>query len=166
MITANKSHSKDRLSETETRLIEDNLRLAAAQAHSFKNSGYDIQDLISIGYIGLVKAAKSFKPELGFQFSTLATICIRHEISRELKKSRLTKKPEELTIDIEGVEDGHFWDLVPENLDDKEKTILKMRLIDNLTFREIGDKVGCTKAWASKKYQNIIEKIKAANEKT
>ena len=159
-----KSHSKE-LSDVEKRLIENNLGLAAAQAHTFKNSGFEIQDLVSIGYVGLVKAAKAFNPDFGFQFSTLATICIRREILREVKKANSHKKEEELTIDIEGVEGEDFWELVPESITDNEKDILRLRLVEGSTFREIGEKMGCTKAWASLKYKNIIRKIKEANEK-
>lgn len=155
-------HSKER-EEFEKRLIEDNILLAAAQAHSFPTSGFDVQDLLQIGSIGLIKAARSFNPDLGFKFSTLATICIRREIIRELKKDQAHKKPEELSIDIEKIEGDDFWELVPDSLNTKEREILKLRLIDGLTFREIGEKMDCTKAWASSQYKSIIDKVREAN---
>ena len=160
-----KTSPSNPLSEIERRLVEDNLGLVAAQAHTFKNKGYnELDDLISIGSIGIIKAARSFKPELGFRFSTYATICIRREIIRELQLSCQKNKLDELTIDISKEEDLGFWDMVPDNVDEMERRILDMRLIHGYKFREIGEKLGFTRAWACHKFNSTIKKIKEANE--
>lgn len=162
---AAKTSRSNELSENERRLVEDNLGLVAAQAHTFKNKGYnELDDLISIGSIGIIKAARSFKPELGFKFSTYATICIRREIIRELQLSCQKHKLDELTIDIGKDEDLGFWDMVPDSIDEVGRKILNMRLIYGFTFREIGEKLGFTRAWACAKYNSIIKTIREANE--
>jgi len=72
-------------------LIEHNLRLVAHIVKKFDNTGEDIEDLISIGTIGLIKAIESFQPDKGTKLATFAARCIENEILmhlRSLKKSR------------------------------------------------------------------------------
>lgn len=72
-------------------LIEHNLRLVAHIVKKFDNTGEDLEDLISIGTIGLIKAIESFSPEKGTKLATFAARCIENEILmhlRSLKKSR------------------------------------------------------------------------------
>lgn len=77
--------------EARNKLIEHNLRLVAHIVKKFDNTGEDLEDLISIGTIGLIKAIESFSPDKGTKLATFAARCIENEILmhlRSLKKSR------------------------------------------------------------------------------
>jgi RNA polymerase sporulation-specific sigma factor len=107
-------------------LIEHNLRLVAHIVKKFDNTGEDLEDLISIGTIGLIKAIESFSPDKGTKLATFAARCIENEILmhlRSLKKTRkdvslhdpigTDKEGNEITlIDILGSEADDVADLV------------------------------------------------------
>lgn len=68
--------------QSRNKLIEHNLRLVAHIVKKFDNTGEDLEDLISIGTIGLIKAIESFRPNKGTKLATFAARCIENEISR------------------------------------------------------------------------------------
>ena len=72
-------------------LIERNLRLVVYIAQRFGNTGVNMEDLISVGSIGLVKAVNTFKPEKQIRLATYATRCIENEILMELRRDRRRK---------------------------------------------------------------------------
>jgi RNA polymerase sporulation-specific sigma factor len=73
-------------------LIEHNLRLVAHIVKKFDNTGEDLEDLISIGTIGLIKAIESFSPDKGTKLATFAARCIENEILMHLRSLKKTKK--------------------------------------------------------------------------
>jgi RNA polymerase sporulation-specific sigma factor len=72
--------------ETKQKLIEHNLRLVVYIAKKFENTGLDIEDLISVGSIGLIKAVNSFKYEKNIKLATYSSRCIENEILMHLRK--------------------------------------------------------------------------------
>jgi len=89
-------------------LIERNLRLVVYIARKFENTGINIEDLISIGSIGLIKAINTFNPEKNIKLATYASRCIENEILMFLRKNSKTKSEvsidEPLNVDWEGNE--------------------------------------------------------------
>jgi len=88
------SHTRKRGIESREKLIISNLKLVQKIAHNYKNSGLDVEDLISEGNIGLIKAVEKFDPTNGSRFSTYATYWIRQAITRALSnQSRVIRLP-------------------------------------------------------------------------
>lgn len=89
-------------------LIERNLRLVVYIARKFENTGINIEDLISIGTIGLIKAVNTFNPEKKIKLATYASRCIENEILMYLRRNNKTKSEisfdEPLNIDWDGNE--------------------------------------------------------------
>ena len=83
--------------EAKQRLIEHNLRLVVYIAKKFENTGVDIEDLISIGSIGLIKAINSFKGDKNIKIATYSSRCIENEILMYLRK--ISKQKNEVSID-------------------------------------------------------------------
>jgi RNA polymerase sporulation-specific sigma factor len=127
-------------------LIERNLRLVVYISRKFENTGISIEDLISIGAIGLIKAVNSFDPDKNIKLATYASRCIENEILMVLRKSNRLKSEvsfdEPLNTDWDGNELllsdilGTEPDLVSKELDaDVEKQMLHTA-IDKLNDRE------------------------------
>ena len=127
-------------------LIERNLRLVVYISRKFENTGISIEDLISIGTIGLIKAVNSFDPDKNIKLATYASRCIENEILMVLRKSNRLKSEvsfdEPLNTDWDGNELllsdilGTEPDLVSKELDaDVEKQMLHTA-IDKLNDRE------------------------------
>ena len=153
-----KSHSD------EARLIKTHFPLVVSQAMRFNlppSSITDLDDLISVGSIGLLKAIRGFDENHGTQFSTYATKCIRNEMIRELK--RFNQNEGELLSDVEQENPAGLWEFMPDYLTEVEKTVLHKRMVEGKTFKEIGIEMDRTKAWASAKMIEILEKLKEAN---
>lgn len=89
-------------------LIERNLRLVVYIARKFENTGVNVEDLISIGTIGLIKAINTFNPEKKIKLATYASRCIENEILMYLRRNSKTKSEvsidEPLNVDWEGNE--------------------------------------------------------------
>ncbi len=94
--------------KTKTLLIEHNLRLVVYIAKKFENTGVGVEDLISIGTIGLIKAINTFKPDKNIKLATYASRCIENEILMYLRKNNPTKVnisiDEPLNVDWDGNE--------------------------------------------------------------
>ncbi len=107
-------------------LIEHNLRLVAHIVKKFDNTGEDLEDLISIGTIGLIKAIESYSPDKGTKLATFAARCIENEILMNIRSLKKTKKDVSLhdpigtdkegneisLIDILGTESDEVADIV------------------------------------------------------
>jgi len=95
-------------SEAKTILIEHNLRLVVYLAKKFESTGINVEDLISIGTIGLIKAVNTFKAEKNIKLATYASKCIENEILMHLRRVGKTKTEisldEPLNIDWDGNE--------------------------------------------------------------
>lgn len=94
--------------EARARLIEHNLRLVVYIARKFENTGIHIEDLISIGSIGLIKAVNTFNPNKNIKLATYASRCIENEILMYLRKNSRVKTEvsldEPLNVDWDGNE--------------------------------------------------------------
>src|SRR5690606_20230250 len=140
--------------ESRNKLIEHNLRLVAHIVKKFDNTGEDLEDLISIGTIGLIKAIENFSPDKGTKLATFASRCVENEILmhlRSLKKTRkdvslhdplgTDKEGNEITlIDILGSDSDEVADKVElkiekskiynhlDILDEREQEVIRSRL--------------------------------------
>ncbi len=103
----NLGNGKD-LENTRAILIEHNLRLVVYIAKKFENTGVGVEDLISIGTIGLIKAINTFKPDKNIKLATYASRCIENEILMYLRKNNSNKAnisiDEPLNVDWDGNE--------------------------------------------------------------
>lgn len=132
--------------ETRQKLISHNLRLVIYIAKKFENTGIDIEDLISIGSIGLIKAVNSFKYDKNIKLATYSSRCIENEILMYLRKVQKTRNDvsmdEAINSDSEGSE-IHLGDVIcttetniDEELDMKVEKNLLWLAVDKLSIRE------------------------------
>ncbi|MCL2203187.1 MAG: RNA polymerase sporulation sigma factor SigE [Defluviitaleaceae bacterium] len=127
-------------------LIERNLRLVVYIARKFENTGINVEDLISIGTIGLIKAINTFRTDRKIKLATYASRCIENEILMYLRRNTRTKTEisidEPLNIDWEGNELllsdilGTEVDLISRDLEDETDKELLGIALDKLTKRE------------------------------
>lgn len=171
-------------------LIERNLRLVVYIARKFENTGMDIEDLTSIGTIGLIKAINTYNPSRNIKLATYASRCIENEILMFLRKnSRLRSEvsiDEPLNVDWDGNELllsdilGTEGDLIQKNLDDeidrellgaamtklsrREKRIMEMRFgLNNQsekTQKEVADMLGISQSYISRLEKRILGRLK------
>lgn len=98
----------EKLKESKSMLIEHNLRLVVYIAKKFDNTGVGVEDLISIGTIGLIKSINTFNPEKNIKLATYASRCIENEILMYLRRNNKTKLEvsidEPLNVDYDGNE--------------------------------------------------------------
>src|SRR5699024_3855085 len=90
-------------------LIEHNLRLVVYIAKKFENTGIHIEDLISIGSIGLIKAVNTFNPEKKIKLATYASRCIENEILMYIRKSNGMKTEVSCDAPLNIYWDGNEW---------------------------------------------------------
>ncbi len=135
---------KDELAKS--KLIERNLRLVVYIARKFENTGINVEDLISIGTIGLIKAINTFKCDKNIKLATYATRCIENEILMYLRRNTKTKTEvsidEPLNVDWEGNELllsdilGTDVDIISKNLEEEIDRDLLKKAINKLDKRE------------------------------
>ncbi len=170
-------------------LIERNLRLVAHIVKKFDNTGEDVDDLISIGTVGLIKAIGTFKPERGTRLATYAARCIENEILmhlRSLKRVRgevslydpigVDREGNEITlIDVLGSDPDVVPDLVGKRLDEsklreklkklggKERQVLELRYGisggPRKTQREIARMLGISRSYVSRIEKKAVMKL-------
>ena len=178
-------------SEASSTMIERNLRLVVYIARKFENTGISIEDLISIGTIGLIKAVNSFNPDKNIKLATYASRCIENEILMVLRKTSRLKLEvsfdEPLNTDWDGNELllsdilGTDSDLVSRDLDSaiekemlynaiktlnpREKNIVRLRYglgqEKEHTQKEVADMMGISQSYISRLEKRIIEKLKS-----
>ncbi len=127
-------------------LIERNLRLVVYIAKKFENTGIGIEDLVSIGTIGLIKAVNTFNPEKNIKLATYSSRCIENEILMYLRKNHNSKIEisidEPLNVDWDGNELllsdilGTDEDITHKSLDEEVDRQLLYLAMDRLSFRE------------------------------
>ena len=127
-------------------LIEHNLRLVVYIARKFDNTGAGMEDLISIGTIGLIKAINSYNPDKNIKLATYASRCIENEILMYLRRNSKTKMEvsidEPLNVDWDGNELllsdilGTDDDVISRRLEDEVEIALLGKAISKLTKRE------------------------------
>lgn len=171
-------------------LITHNLRLVVYIARKFENTGINIEDLVSIGTIGLIKAVNTFCPGKKIKLATYASRCIENEILMYLRKTANLKNEmsidEPLNVDWDGNELllsdvlGSDSDEINRNiemedeknqllkivsaLEEREKQIMTMRFglfgSKEYTQKEVADMLGISQSYISRLEKRIIEKIK------
>lgn len=102
------------------KLIEHNLRLVAHIAKKYSNSEQELEDLISIGIVGLIKAIDSFSAEKGFKISTYASKCVENEILMHIRATKKIKSEVSMNTIIGTDKDGNDMELV-DTLDSESK---------------------------------------------
>ena len=177
------------------KLIVHNLRLVVYIAKKFDSTGIGIEDLISIGSIGLIKAVNTFSAEKNIKLATYASRCIENEILMYLRKTNQQKCEvsidEPLNVDWDGNELllsdilGTDDDVVSvnieneaekkllheavEKLDEREKLIMEMRFGLNgrqeKTQKEVADIIGISQSYISRLEKRIIKQLKKEMEK-
>lgn len=181
--------------EARDKLIIHNLRLVVYIARKFDNSGVNLEDLISIGTIGLIKAVNTFCPDRNIKLATYASRCIENEILMYLRKtsplSREISIDEPLNTDWDGnelllsdilgsdgeevirsieIEDEKFQlNTFVKGLPVREKQIMEMRFGMNgykeYTQKEVADALGISQSYISRLEKRIINKLKKQIEK-
>ena len=176
--------------EAKKLLIERNLRLVVYIAKKFEGTGICIEDLISIGAVGLIKAVNTFSPERNIKLATYASRCIENEILMFLRKSSQRRNEisidEPLNVDWDGNELllsdilGTDDDTVNRNIEneaernmlieavnslgEREKMIMEMRfgLVDGKekTQKEVADIIGISQSYISRLEKRIIKKLR------
>lgn len=180
----------ENLDYAKNKLIEHNLRLVVYIAKKFENTGIDLDDLISVGTIGLIKAVNSFDGDKKIKLATYASRCIENEILMYLRKSVKLKYEvsldEPLNVDWEGnelllsdvlgsdndvvykdlessVEHELLWSLL-KKLNNRDLEIVKMRFglmgNDEKTQKEVADIMGISQSYISRIEKKIISKLK------
>lgn len=136
----------DRDTEAKSILVEHNLRLVVYIAKKFDNTGIGVEDLISIGTIGLIKAINTFNPDKNIKLATYASRCIENEILMYLRRNSKTKMEvsidEPLNVDWDGNELllsdilGTEEDIIYRNLEDEVDRKLLNKALSKLSDRE------------------------------
>ena len=161
-------------------LIERNLRLVVYIARKFENTGVGVEDLISVGTIGLIKAVNTFNPEKKIKLATYASRCIENEILMYLRRNSKVKAEvsfyeplnidwdgnELLLSDILGTENDTVYNLIEDevdkqllflalrNLNEREKEIVRLRFglsgYSEKTQKEVADILGISQSYISR----------------
>lgn len=181
-----------KISEEESRdiLIEHNLRLVAYIAKRFENTGASIEELISIGTVGLIKAISSFNADKNIRLATYASRCIENEILMFIRKNSSSRKEisidEPLSVDWDGNELllsdvlGSDSDVVTKDMEeDEERKIVRCAVADlsareriivdmryglttgkELTQKEVADALGISQSYISRLEKKIMTRLR------
>ena len=132
--------------EAKSILLEHNLRLVVYIAKKFDNTGVGVEDLISIGTIGLIKSINTFNPEKNIKLATYASRCIENEILMYLRRNNKTKLEvsidEPLNVDWDGNELllsdilGTDEDVIYKDIENEVERKILLKAIDKLSDRE------------------------------
>jgi len=171
-------------------LIEHNIRLVVYIARKFENTGISLEDLVSIGTIGLIKAVNTFRPEKNIKLATYASRCIENEILMYLRRNTRTRSEisldEPLNVDWDGNElllsdvlgtdnDIVFKELESEvdhilvneavsRLPKRDMEIINMRFglfgKKELTQKQVAEKMGISQSYISRLEKRIIKKLR------
>ncbi|KIL53398.1 hypothetical protein KP77_03740 [Jeotgalibacillus alimentarius] len=175
--------------EAKNLLIEHNLRLVAHIIKKFENTGESVEDLISIGTIGLIKAIDSYSYDKGTKLATYAARCIENEVLMFLRSLKKTKKDISLHDPIGEDKDGHAISLIDvlqsedeevdeliaqkmsgekirqvvTKLDDREREVITARFgmngQDEKTQREIAKELGISRSYVSRIEKRALMKL-------
>lgn len=171
-------------------LIERNLRLVVYIARKFENTGIGVEDLISIGTIGLIKAINTFNPTKNIKLATYASRCIENEILMYLRRNNKSKTDisidEPLNVDWDGNElllsdilgtdndiihknleeevDRELLNMAMEKLSKREQKIMELRFGIGSgvekTQKEVADMLGISQSYISRLEKRIISRLK------
>ena len=176
--------------EVKQSLIEHNLRLVVYIARKFDNTGVDLEDLISVGTIGLIKAVNTFNAEKNIKLATYASRCIENEILMYLRRIVKLKGEisldEPLNVDGEGNElllsdilgtdndivykgmesdaEKEMLKIAISKLSPREREIMNMRFgldgTDEMTQKEVADKLGISQSYISRLEKKIVLRLR------
>lgn len=174
------------------KLIEHNLRLVVFLAKKYENTGLDLEDLVSIGTIGLIKGVNTYKLDKNIKLATYASRCIDNEILMYLRKNKKRRGEisfeDSLSYDSEGnelhLEDilGTSKDIVTKGLEeehdkkmlyqeinklkkrDRDIMILRYGLFNTkeMTQKDVADMMGISQSYISRIEKKVIKRLKAA----
>ena len=176
--------------DAKDKLIEHNLRLVVFLAKKYENAGVDLEDLVSIGTIGLIKGIQTFQSGKNIKLATYASRCIDNEILMHLRKNKKVKTEvsidASLSLDGEGnelhLEDvlGTDPDLVSKEIEkendkkimleevmklkprDRDIIVLRYGLLgnDELTQKEVAEKLGISQSYISRIEKKVIKRLR------
>lgn len=176
-------------------LITHNLRLVVYIAKKFENTGVGIEDLISIGTIGLIKAVNTFCPDKNIKLATYASRCIENEILMFLRKTSVLKMEvsldeplnmdwdgnellisdvlgndfDSVNADLEAEDEKRILLLIVAKLSERERQIIHMRFGigggQEHTQKEVADMLGISQSYISRLEKKIIKQLKKEIEK-
>lgn len=176
--------------EAKNKLIEHNLRLVVFLAKKYENTNIDLEDLVSIGTIGLIKGVNTYKMDKNIKLATYASRCIDNEILMYLRKNKKRRGDisfeESLSYDVDGnelhLEDilGTEPDTVSKKLEDKiERDLLKVEIEkleerdkrimilrygllnnDEMTQKEVAELLGISQSYISRIEKKVIKRLK------
>ena len=184
------SHFNDNEADVKTKLIEHNLRLVVYISRRFENTGVNLEDLISIGTIGLIKAISTYRMEKKIRLATYASRCIENEILMHIRK--ITNQKNEVSLDepinmdydgnelllsdILGTDEDMILRPMEDEVDlsllrqavnalpDREKEIVVMRFGLNgkqaFTQKEVAQKLGISQSYISRLEKKIMLRLK------
>ena len=175
--------------EVRAELIERNLRLVVYIARKFENTGINIEDLVSIGTIGLIKAVNTFDPLKKIKLATYASRCIENEILMQLRRTNRTRTEvsfdEPLNVDWDGNElklsdvigtdediiyqkieediDRTLLSLAMSKLSERERVIVELRFglagQEEKTQKEVADLLGISQSYISRLEKKILRRL-------
>lgn len=170
-------------------LIERNLRLVVYIARKFENTGINIEDLVSIGTIGLIKAVNTFDPLKKIKLATYASRCIENEILMQLRRTNKTRTEvsfdEPLNVDwdgnelklsdVMGTEEDIIYQKIEEDIDrtllslamsklsERERVIVELRFglagQEEKTQKEVADLLGISQSYISRLEKKILRRL-------
>lgn len=179
--------------KAKSKLIEHNLRLVVFLAKKYENTGVDLEDLVSIGTIGLIKGVSTYKPDKNIKLATYASRCIDNEILMFLRKNKKRRGEvsfeDSLSYDAEGnelrLEDilGTESDIVTKGLEneteksllyneikklnerDQKIMILRYGLYNSteMTQKDVADVLGISQSYISRIEKKVIRKLQNLN---
>lgn len=171
-------------------LIERNLRLVVYIARKFENTGINIEDLVSIGAIGLIKAVNTFDPEKKIKLATYASRCIENEILMYLRRNSKIRTEvsfdeplnidwdgnELLLSDVLGTENDTIYRNIEEQVDrkllhkaldkltERERVIMELRFGlhdgEEKTQKDVADMLGISQSYISRLEKRIIKRLR------
>ncbi|MCI6278122.1 MAG: RNA polymerase sporulation sigma factor SigE [Clostridium sp.] len=176
--------------EVKSTLIERNLRLVVYIARKFENTGVAVEDLTSVGTIGLIKAVSTFDPQKKIKLATYASRCIENEILMYLRRNSKIKSEisfyeplntdwdgnELLLSDILGTESDTVYNSIEDEVDkqllcvaldklsEREKEIVRLRFglsgVKERTQKEVADMLGISQSYISRLEKRIINRLR------
>lgn len=176
--------------EKRTHLIEHNLRLVVYIAKRFENTGLNLEELISIGTAGLIKAIETFQPEKNIKLATYASRCIENEILMYIRKSSSQRREvsfdeplnadsdgnelllsdilgsdaDAVSRDLEEREERRMVRLAVSRLEPRERFIIEMRYgltgEPEMTQKEVADRMGISQSYISRLEKRIMRELR------
>lgn len=187
------SHNEKSAKDT---LVVHNLRLVVYIAKKFESTGIGLEDLISIGTIGLIKAVNTFVPSKNIKLATYASRCIENEILMYLRKNSIGKndisideplnvdwdgnelllsdmlgtEPDSVNREIENEVEKEILHRCVDKLPERERVIMEMRFGlaggNEKTQKEVADSIGISQSYISRLEKRIIKRLKLELEKS